>query len=74
MTGNAPPPEAPIYPDVEVSVRSLHPLVLVSSVRYALRRAGIGSEQISRFSCEALTARSERRQRQICAHWVTVHS
>ena len=66
--------DSPVYPDIEVRVRSLHPLVLVSSVRYALWRAGVASEQISRFSREALTARSEDRQRQICAHWVSVHS
>ena len=64
----------PIYPEVEVNVRSLRPLVLISAVRYALRRAGKGPEQISRFSSEALTAPSPRRQRQICAHWVTVHT
>ena len=64
--------EAPIYPDVEVRVRSRHPLVWVSSVRYALRRAGVDAEQIDRFSSEALTARSGRCQRQICTHWVTV--
>jgi len=67
-------PDSPVYPDIEVRVRSLHPLVLVSSVRYALRRAGVASEQISRFSGEALSARSADRQRQICADWVCVQS
>ena len=66
--------DEPIYPDVAVEVRTRRPLVLISSVRYALRCAGVGSDQIDRFTAEALTAGSERRQRQICAHWVTVHS
>ena len=39
--------ELPIYPEVEVRVHSRRPLVLVSAVRYALRRAGIGSDQAS---------------------------
>ena len=64
----------PLYPEVEVHVRSRRPLVLVSAVRYGLRRAGVGAEQIDRFSSEALTAGSASRQRSICTHWVTVSS
>lgn len=67
-------PQVPIYPDVKVRVRSPHPLVLVSSVRYALWRAGVDPDQIDRFSGQALSARSERRQRQICTRWVSVRS
>ena len=65
-------PPAPLYPEVHVWVRSARALALISAVRYALRRAGAAPEQIARFSAEALSAPSERRQRRICARWVDV--
>lgn len=64
----------PRYPELSVSVSSANPLVLVSAVRYALWQAGVSHEQIGRFSRQALDQASEREQRQICAHWVTVSS
>ena len=64
----------PRYPELSVSVCSGNPLVLVSAVRHALWQAGVSHEQIGRFSRQALDQSSEREQRQICAHWVTVSS
>ena len=62
----------PRYPELNVRVQSPNPLVLVSAVRYALWQAGVSTEQINTFSQQALQEHSERGQRQVCAHWVTV--
>jgi hypothetical protein len=67
-------PTSPIHPELEVRVRSLSPLVLVSAVRYALWKAGADADEIDAFTKAALTARSERQQRRICSRWVHVCS
>jgi hypothetical protein len=67
-------PTSPIHPELEVRVSSLHPLVLVSSVRYALWKAGVDADEIDAFTRAALGARSERQQRRICGRWVHVCS
>ena len=60
----------PRYPDIHVSMRTPNPLVLISAVRHALRRAGIERHEIARFSDEALTVPDPERRRQICRDWV----
>ncbi len=58
------------YPEIHVTVRSRNPLALVAAVRQALRRAGIESQQIRRFSSDALTSTDPAQMREICRAWV----
>lgn len=62
----------PRFPDIHVAVRSPHPLVLVSAVRHALRRAGVAREQIRAFSNRACTRRDPEGVRSVCREWVWV--
>lgn len=67
-----PPPDAPLprYPDVRVRVRSRHPLVAVSAVRHALRRAGVGAVEVRRFTEEALDKAQPTPD--VCRAWAQV--
>lgn len=62
----------PQYPDIRVSVASGNPLVLVSAVRLALRRAGADRRAIDRFSREALAAAEPAGVARTCRRWVAV--
>lgn len=61
-------PADPRYPRVRVRLRSRHPLVAVSAVRHALRRAGVRDEEVRRFTEEALAASTP----EVCRAWAVV--
>ena len=60
------------YPEIRVSVHSSSPLAQVSLVRQAMRQAGIGRDEISRFSFEALSDPDPHRMREVCGRWVAM--
>lgn len=60
------------YRELRIRVHSRHPLVWVSGVRQALRRAGAGRDEIHRFSAAALGSADPERTRQICASWAEI--
>lgn len=64
----------PRYPGIAVRVRSRNPLVLVSSVRQALRRAGLPRDQVRSFSSEALENTEGRSSLEVCEAWVRLLS
>lgn len=66
------PETTPRYPDVRVAVASGNPLVWVSAVRLALRRAGADRGAIDRFSREAFAADEAAGVRRACQRWVEV--
>ena len=59
----------PLYPDLQVSLRTDNPLALVSATRLALRRAGKGHGEIERFTRDALASSDPR---DLCSRWVRV--
>lgn len=58
---------SPRYPDLQVSLRTDNPLALVSATRLALRRAGMGAEEIETFTQAALSSGDPRRA---CSRYV----
>lgn len=54
------PAMSPRYPDLEVSLRTEHPLALVSATRLALRRAGKDRTEIESFTRTALSSSDPR--------------
>ena len=58
------------YPQIEVRIESRHPLALVAAVRHGLRRAGVGPEEIARFSSEAFRAGGGARLLRVVDRWV----
>jgi SOS response regulatory protein OraA/RecX len=60
----------PLFPDVQVAVRSRNRWAVAAAIRQALRRAGKDREQIDRFLAEALAAESPDRLREVCRRWV----
>jgi hypothetical protein len=60
------------YPQLRIAVHSRHPLVWVSGVRQALRRAGADRGEIRRFSDAALGAAEPEGIRRVCASWARV--
>lgn len=60
------------HPQLQIRVHSRHPLVWVSGVRQALRRAGAGRDEIRRFSEAALSAADPDQVRQTCARWADI--
>lgn len=54
------PPMSPRYPDLEVSLRTDHPLALISATRLALRRAGKDRTEIESFTRTALSSSDPR--------------
>lgn len=61
------PAMSPRYPDLEVSLRTEHPLALVSATRLALRRAGMDPSEIESFTRTALSSADPRRA---CSRYV----
>jgi hypothetical protein len=59
----------PLYPDLQVSLRTENPLALVSATRLALRRAGKDHGEIDRFTQAALASPDPR---DLCSRWVKV--
>lgn len=57
----------PRYPDLQVCLRTENPLALVSATRLALRRAGMGPEEIDVFTQAALSSSDPRRA---CSRYV----
>ena len=60
----------PMYPQIQISLRSRNPFALVSAIRYSLRRAGTSPAEIERFSQEALSTQDPRRLEELCSRWV----
>lgn len=60
------------YPQLRVEVASRHPLVWVSGVRQALRRAGADRGEIRRFSDAALGVAEPEGIRRVCSSWARV--
>lgn len=59
----------PLYPDLQISLRTDHPLALVSATRLALRRAGKDAREIERFTRDALASEDPRG---LCSRWVRI--
>jgi hypothetical protein len=64
----------PYYPRIQVHTASRNPLALVAAVRQALRRAHIASNEIERFTGEALGTTDPSSTRRICRRWVQVEN
>ncbi|HXU46084.1 MAG TPA: hypothetical protein VN783_11210 [Thermoanaerobaculia bacterium] len=62
----------PLYPQLRVSLRSRHPLALLSATRQALRQAGLDRNEIARFSDEAAAGEGPTGIRAVCARWVSL--
>lgn len=62
----------PRYPDIRISLRSRHPLALVSAVRQAMRRSGVDEGEILTFTEKAFEASQPERMREICAQWAQI--
>lgn len=58
------------YPQIRVACRSTNPLALVAAVRQALRRAGLPSDEVRRFSAEAFASAEPSSIRDVCRRWV----
>jgi hypothetical protein len=58
------------YPEIRVRLQTTNPLALVAAVRQALRRAGVGAEEVYRFSAEALAESDRKVILEICRRWV----
>lgn len=58
--------------DIHVRVDSPNPLVVISAIRGALRRAGVDREEIARFSHQAFASRDLSDLRQVCRSWAVV--
>ncbi|HSL82443.1 MAG TPA: hypothetical protein VLF66_06670 [Thermoanaerobaculia bacterium] len=59
----------PLYPDLQISLRTDHPLALVSATRLALRRAGKDAGEIERFTRVALASKDPK---DLCSRWVRI--
>jgi hypothetical protein len=60
----------PLYPEVQVTVRSPNRWAVASAIRQALRRAGKDRGEIDRFLDEALAQDDPRAFRETCRRWV----
>jgi hypothetical protein len=64
----------PVSPqDLDITVRSPNPLVWVSAVRLALRRAGVAHEEIEQFTRVAFDQGAGDAMREVCNRWAAVH-
>lgn len=59
----------PRYPQIHVAPKSRNPLVWVSEVRHALRRSGVGRDEIERFSDSAFASGRYDDMRRVCSAW-----
>ena len=64
------PTMGPLYPEIQICLRSRNRFALVSAVRHGLRRAGTPPAEIDRFSQEALSTQDPRGLVEICSRWV----
>jgi hypothetical protein len=64
----------PIYPQIQVSLRTRNRFALVSAIRHGLRRAGTPHDEIERFSQEALSTQDPHQLREICDRWVRIET
>jgi SOS response regulatory protein OraA/RecX len=60
----------PVYPDIQVAVRSRNRWAVAAAIRQALRRAGKDRSEIDRFVAEAVAAEDPERLRAVCRRWV----
>lgn len=63
-----------IEDEIRVRVESSNPLVVISAIREALRRAGADRDEIARFSDQAFTSRDLADLRQVCRSWAVVEA
>ena len=73
-TGSPQDSRVPLHPHVRVSTRSSNPVALIAAVRHELRRAGVDSDEIGRFSNQALSTDDAKRRLEVCRKWVYVQS
>ncbi len=71
-TGSPQDSRVPLHPDVRVSTRSSNPVALIAAVRHELRRAGVDSDEIRRFSSQALSIDDAQRRLEVCRKWVYI--
>jgi len=64
----------PRYPQLHVSLCSKNPFALVGAIRLAMRRSKIQSEEIERFTVEALSRTEPMEMRRVCANWASIGS
>jgi hypothetical protein len=61
----------PRYPELQVSVRSSNPLVLVAGVREELRRVGADRDEIDGFTEDALASPHDLDHvLEVARHWI----
>ena len=60
----------PLYPEIQISLRSRNRFALVSAIRQGLRKAGKCPSEIERFSREALSTQDPRQFEELCSQWV----
>lgn len=60
----------PLYPEIQISLRSRNRFALVSAIRQGLRKAGTCRSEIERFSREALSTQDPRQFEELCSQWV----
>jgi len=65
-------PPVPLYPEVQVTVRSPNRWAVASAIRQALRRAGKDRREIDRFLAEALAQDDPRAFQDTCRRWVSL--
>lgn len=59
---------------IRVRVESPNPLVVISAIREALRRAGAGRDEIARFSRQAFATHDLSDLRRVCRSWAVVEA
>lgn len=64
----------PRYPSLHIHLQSKNPFALVSAVRLAMRRSEVPSEEIARFTDEALRSEEPVDIWQVCTEWASVQS
>jgi hypothetical protein len=60
----------PVFPDIQVALRSRNRFAVAAAIRQALRRAGKDRREIDRFVAEAISAEDPDRLREVCRRWV----
>jgi len=63
----------PVFPDIQVAVRSRNRWAVAAAIRQALRRAGKDRREIDRFVAEALAAEGPEGLRDVCRRWVRLN-
>ena len=65
---------SPLFPDVQVALRSRNRWAVAAAIRQALRRAGKDRREIDRFLSEALATEDSDGLREVCRRWVDLRN